>query len=180
MQLPSFPYHPGPLLSGSIVAAENVCACCGERRGYVYTGPVYAEAEGLDDALCPWCIADGSASERFEATFVDEAAIEGELPEEVVQAVSRRTPGFNAWQQERWFACCEDAMAFVEPFGAAELQGKYMRLQGEAMTLIVHELGISGGAATRFMNSLDRAKGPTAYLFACRHCDTKRIYIDSL
>lgn len=180
MHLPSFPYHPDPILSGSIVPSEKKCACCSQQRGYIYTGPVYTEEDGLDNALCPWCIADGSASERYDATFVDEAAIEGEVPEEVIRALSTRTPGFNAWQQERWFACCGDAMAFVEPFGAPELQGKYIRMQGDAMMQIVHELGISGGAATRTMNSLDREKGPTAYLFACRHCDTKRLYIDSL
>jgi len=180
MTLPTFPYRPDPIMSGSIVPAESVCACCGEQRGHMYAGPVYTEEEGLDDAVCPWCIADGSASARFEATFVDEAAIEGDVPEEVMQAVATRTPGFSAWQQERWFTCCDDAMAFIEPFGAAELQGRHIRLQGDAMMLIVHELGISGGAATRYLNSLDRDKGPTGYLFACHHCDTKRMYIDSL
>ncbi len=40
--------------------------------GVHHTGPVYAIAE-LSDNVCPWCIADGSAAERF-AAFSDTAA----------------------------------------------------------------------------------------------------------
>ena len=49
-----------------------MCVCCGERRGYIYAGPVYSERE-LSDSLCPWCIADGSAHSRFGAEFTDAA-----------------------------------------------------------------------------------------------------------
>ena len=48
------------------------------------------------------------------------------------------------------------------------------------MMYIVHELEISGAAATRFLASLGRDQGPTAYVFACRHCDSKLAYIDYL
>jgi len=48
------------------------------------------------------------------------------------------------------------------------------------MTYIVHELEISGGAATRFLHALHRDQGPTAYVFACRHCDARHAYIDFL
>ena len=69
-RLPTFRYHPEPLTSGSIVSSDLTCQCCGRARGYIYTGPVYAEEE-LNEALCPWCIADGSAAGRFQANFVD-------------------------------------------------------------------------------------------------------------
>lgn len=180
MSLPSFPYHPDPLLSGSIVASDSKCVCCEQARGYIYTGPVFSEEDGLDDALCPWCIADGQAHKKFDAVFVDDEGIDGEISETAAEELTTRTPGFNSWQQEQWMVCCDDAMAFVEPFGAAEVNGKYIRRQGDVMTYIVHTMGISGGAATRLMNSLNREKGPTAYLFQCRHCDTQKVYIDSL
>jgi uncharacterized protein len=41
MDLPVFRYHPDPIASGSIVASGAQCACCGARRGFIYTGPVY-------------------------------------------------------------------------------------------------------------------------------------------
>lgn len=47
-----------------------VCQGCGKARGFVYVGPVYS-VEELNDALCPWCIADGSAAEAFGASFTD-------------------------------------------------------------------------------------------------------------
>src|SRR5688572_4128282 len=98
MALPSFPYHPDPLLSGSIVASDSKCVCCKQARGYIYTGPVYSEEEGLDDALCPWCIADGSAHKTFDAVFVDDEGIDGEISETAAEALTTRTPGFNSWQ----------------------------------------------------------------------------------
>ena len=67
--LPEFPYHPDPLATVSVAASDTACVCCGLRRGHVYTGPVFAVADGLDDALCPWCLADGTAAERYEAQF---------------------------------------------------------------------------------------------------------------
>jgi uncharacterized protein CbrC (UPF0167 family) len=45
---------------------------------------------------------------------------------------------------------------------------------------IVHELEISGAAATRFLQGLHRDQGATAYIFSCRHCDAKPAYIDFL
>src|SRR5918992_4376302 len=100
--LPAFRYHPDPLETGSIKVSEDMCVCCERARGFLYTGPVYAEDE-LDDALCPWCIADGSAHDRFDAEFTDAAGVGlgWELvPDEVVEEVAHRTPGFTGWQQE--------------------------------------------------------------------------------
>ena len=38
--------------------------------------------------------------------------------------------------------------------------------------------GISGGAATRFLESLRRDASPTAYLFKCLHCDEPQVHVD--
>ncbi len=179
MDLPVFRYHPDPIASGSIVASDAQCLCCDQRRGFIYAGPTYCEAE-LDDALCPWCIADGSAHEKFDASFVDEACFPADIPSDVVEGISHRTPSFSGWQQEKWLTCCGDAAAFLEPAGHAEIRARHPQLEGTLMMYIVHELEISGGAATRFLTSLDRDKGPTAYVFSCRHCDSKLAYIDYL
>jgi hypothetical protein len=177
MDLPVFRYHPDPIASGSIVASDARCACCGTQRGFIYTGPAHCEEE-LDDALCPWCIADDSAHAKFDANFADPAGFPDGVPPDVVAEIAYRTPGFNAWQQEKWLACCGDAAAFLEPAGYAEIQARYPQLEGALMMYIVHELEISGGAATRFLHALHRDQGPTAYVFACRHCDARPAYID--
>src|SRR5262245_9382248 len=121
MGLPVFKYHPNPLRSGSIQESAEMCRCCGEARGYIYAGPVYAQ-ENLDESICPWCIADGRAHDKFDAAFVDEAALPDDLPEDMIEELVQRTPGYAAWQSEQWFACCDDAMRFLEPVGVMELR----------------------------------------------------------
>jgi uncharacterized protein CbrC (UPF0167 family) len=151
---------------------------CGESRGYIYTGPVYCEEE-LDDEICPWCIKDGSAHDEFDATFVDDSAFSEDVPFDVAEEITERTPGFSSWQTEQWPACCGDATAFLQPAGIKELR-REQELEGIAMGHIVHEMEISGGAARQLLDSLDRDKGPTAYLFQCLKCDRHHLYIDQL
>jgi len=179
MDLPHFAYHPDPIASGSVETSDAVCRCCGKTRGYIYTGPVYSE-EDLEAALCPWCIADGSAHEKFGASFADAAVIPDGVPRSAIEEVAYRTPGFASWQNGEWPACHNDAAAFIEPVGHAELQARYPQLEGTLITYIVQQMGISGGAAHQLYRTLDRDKGPTAYVFHCRHCDNQPVYIDML
>lgn len=39
MTLPKFKYHPDPVATGHLVESDTACACCGQVRGYIYTGP---------------------------------------------------------------------------------------------------------------------------------------------
>jgi uncharacterized protein CbrC (UPF0167 family) len=177
VSLPAFRYHPDPILSGSVVESAARCRRCGEARGYIYTGPAYAE-DDLDDSLCPWCIADGSAHRTFDATFVDSEAFPDDAPEAAVEEITCRTPGYDAWQSERWPCCCGDATAFLMPAGIAEIRERHRELEGLLMGHIVHEMGISGGAATRLLGALNRSQGPTAYLFRCLHCERYHFHVD--
>jgi uncharacterized protein CbrC (UPF0167 family) len=178
MTLPAFRYHPDPIASGSIVASEAECRRCGQRRGFIYTGPVYAEAE-LGDALCPWCIADGSAHRELGATFVDSEAFPGDVPATVVAEISERTPGYSTWQGEDWPACCKDATAFLAPAGIVEIRKGFRELEGGLLSHIIYNMSVSGGAATRLLESLNRDAGPTAYLFRCQDCGEYQFRIDS-
>jgi len=175
--LPTFRYHPDPIRSGSIAPSTKKCQCCTRSRGFIYTGPAYAEEE-LDDALCPWCIADGSAAKKFDVSFTDSASFPDAIPERAGEEIERRTPGFSAWQEPRWLACCGDGAAFIAPAGHAELLAIDYQLEGQLMGHIVHEMGISGGAATRLLASLKKDEGPTAYVFRCLTCGTHLAYID--
>ncbi len=117
MTLPSFKYHPDPIATGGLVASDTVCCCCGEARGYIYTGPAYA-VEDYDQCICPWCIADGSAHEKLGVSFTDENGIGGygqweAVPASVIEEVAYRTPGFSSWQQEQWWTHCGDAAEFL-------------------------------------------------------------------
>lgn len=178
MDLPKFKYHPDPVASGSIVEADTTCECCGEAKGYIYAGPVYSEDE-LDDALCPWCIADGSAHDKFGASFTDEDGV-GDygnwdaVPEPIVQVVAHRTPGFSGWQQERWWTHCGDAAAFIGRAGHKELAAHGQ----QAISAIRESTGLVDGQWDRYFAALDKNGSPTAYLFRCLKCDALGGYQD--
>ncbi|MEG2805113.1 CbrC family protein [Stenotrophomonas sp.] len=180
MTLPRFTYHPDPLATGSVIAATTVCVSCHQARGYVYTGPVYAEEE-YDAEICPWCIADGSASARLDATFTDEDGIGGggewdAVPPAVIDEVSRRTPGFNGWQQEQWWTHCGDAAQFLGRAGHAELSAA----GAQAIAAIQDSTGLDDGPAwDHFLGALRKDRSPTAYLFRCTQCGQLGGYQDA-
>lgn len=179
LTLPTFRYHPDPVGSGSVVVSPKKCKCCKRVRGFIYAGPTYAEKD-LDESLCPWCIADGSAAAKFDATFVDATAFAADAPAAVVQEIAELTPGFNAWQQEQWPSCCGEPAAFVMPAGIAEIRARFYQLEGSLMMHIVHAMGISGGAARQMLESLRRDQSPTVFVFKCRRCDTQPFYVDQI
>jgi uncharacterized protein len=112
VELPRFTYHPDPRATGFVVESDAICLACGAARGYIYTGPVFA-VEELVEAICPWCIADGTAAERFDAEFTDVGSyVPEDVPPEVLEEIARRTPGFSGWQQEHWLYHCGDGAAF--------------------------------------------------------------------
>jgi len=63
--------------------------------------------EELRECLCPWCIADGTAAARFEASFTDIYDVPDGVGADVIEIIMTRTPGFSGWQQEHWMFHCE-------------------------------------------------------------------------
>ena len=129
MELPDFPYHPDPRASGAVVESDARCLACGAVRGYVYAGPVFA-AEEPAGAICPWCIGDRAAAEKFDAEFTDVGShAPDDVPREVLEQIARRTPGFSGWQQEHWLYHCGDGAAFEGIDDDAEGQGATYRFR---------------------------------------------------
>jgi uncharacterized protein CbrC (UPF0167 family) len=155
------------------------CCVCRQTRGYVYTGPVYAAAD-LSEPFCPWCIGNGEAYRKFEVTFTDSEALADEIPAKAVEEILGRTPGFNTWQSGYWPACCGDATAFLSPLGSAELRASHHELEGQVLSYIVHGLRVSGGAALRLLESLQREKSPTLFLFQCGRCEQYHFHIEAM
>jgi uncharacterized protein CbrC (UPF0167 family) len=142
-KLPNFKYHPDPVATGSVVPSMEVCPVCKEPRGFVYNGIPYGTNEL--EHVCPWCIADGSAHEKFGVEFTDPVGIGGrgewdKVPTNVVEEVAFRTPGFAGWQQEQWFTHCGDAAEFLGPMGKQELE----QMGLEAIEVIRVESGYDG------------------------------------
>jgi uncharacterized protein CbrC (UPF0167 family) len=179
--LPQFRYHPDPVATGNVIASSAECRSCGRARGYVYVGPVYAEEE-LGEVLCPWCIGDRSAAERFDAEFTDAEGVGdrgrwGAVPVAVLDEVTRRTPGFAGWQPERWWVHCGDAAAFLGRAGRRELEGRWVA----ALPAIRAEAGLEADGAVWaiYLAALDAGGAPTAYVFRCLHCGQFGGYSDT-
>ncbi|AQS66886.1 CbrC family protein [Streptomyces pactum] len=172
--LPFFRYHPDPLASGSICAAAETCACCRRDRGWIYTATFYS-AQDVSGRFCPWCIADGSAAERFAGEFTDSYGLDG-VSEDVLHEVTRRTPGFHAWQDPHWLVHCQDAAAFVGEVGYAELAA-----HPEALDQLRTDMRLDGlhdeSRLERFPTSL--GEGATVMLFRWTGCGSHLAYADA-
>ncbi|MEU2789912.1 CbrC family protein [Streptomyces sp. NPDC007100] len=171
--LPAFPYHPDPVATGSVVRSDFPCACCGRARGYVYPGPVYVrKEEAAIGALCPWCIADGSAAARFGAEFTGDS----DVPDGAWEAIATRTPGYSARHRGYWLAHCGDGAAFMGAVGTEELAP-----YPDAVETLRQEAGGWGWSPVdveHYLNVLHKDRQPTAYLFRCRVCGTHLAYTE--
>ncbi|HSI61694.1 MAG TPA: CbrC family protein [Candidatus Saccharimonadia bacterium] len=178
MTLPTFKYHPDPQATGHIVNSDTECACCGKVTGFIYTGPVYADEEYVDE-ICPWCIADGSAHDKLDASFTDEDGIGGgglwdDVAESVIEEITYRTPGFSGWQQEKWWTHCGDGAAFLGRAGKEELE----QYGQEAIDAIRDSTGLDGPEWEAFFKVLEKEGSPTAYVFRCLKCGALGGYQD--
>jgi hypothetical protein len=90
-----------------------------------------------------------------------------EVPEEVIEEIAFRTPGFIAWQQEQWWTHCGDAAKFLGRAGKKELE-----VAGpQAIAAIQESAGLDDGDEWgEFFEALDKDGSPTAYLFQCSKC----------
>ncbi|MBE6752821.1 MAG: CbrC family protein [Ruminococcaceae bacterium] len=109
-----FRYHPDPVATGAFeVTAGEVCDCCGKVTTLCYRNPFFS---GEDvECLCPQCIADGSAAEKFDGCFQDsENAGDVDDPDgSKMMELTARTLGYCGWQQEYWYAHCGDYCAYL-------------------------------------------------------------------
>ncbi len=173
--LPHFRYHPEPLASGSIEASATTCQCCGKARGYVYTGSPSPRHELPPGSLCPWCIADGSAAARYEASFSDDyPLLDAGVAADIVTEVCERTPGYTSWQQERWLVCCEDACAFRGDAGREEIG----QLGAEGLAQRFADFAWPAITWQRLVDAYTPGGNPAIYRFDCLHCGQAHYDLD--
>lgn len=164
--LPSFRYHPDPIATGSIKPSSATCICCNQARGYIYAASVYC-TDTIQDQLCPWCIADGSAVERFDAMFCDDHSLtKAKLAPEIIEEVTRRTPGYISWQGEDWLSCCDDACEFQGDASRDEI----LALSGTALDRFLKSTGLTAAHFDELAPNYRPGGSPAIYKFVCRHC----------
>lgn len=173
MDLPTFKYHPNPIATGAVKESDAACECCGQARGFIYTSRLYSAQKV--EAICPWCIADGSAAKKFEGMFCDDSPLaEAGLAEEVIGEVSQRTPCFNSWQQQVWLTCCEDACEFHGNVSTAEVAAMDIDAAAEAF----HGRWPNESQFEQFKKNYRPGGNPAIYKWVCRHCAKVQLYAD--
>jgi uncharacterized protein CbrC (UPF0167 family) len=181
--LPQFRYYADPFEAGVLRTSGETCECCGKATGYIYGGSFYAV--GDESHFCPWCIANGAAAKKFDGEFNDAAGIgcagteEVALPPSVIAEVSQRTPSFFSYQQERWWAHCNDAGRFLG------------EIEHVDRALIASEAGNDFTSDTReaahvgsdtdwqwLLDTPSRKRGIAVFVFGCLHCGKLGGYVD--
>lgn len=173
-ELPFFKYHPNPIETENIKASEDVCLCCNRKRGFIYQASIYTKLD-LEGSVCPWCISDGSAAEKFEAVFSDDyPLIKNEITEEIIREVVERTPGFITWQQEVWLTHCKDVCEFHGDLSKKEAK----ELDESAIKKFCVENHLNEDDGKEIIQYYEKGGNPAIYKFVCRHCGEIKLYTD--
>ncbi|WP_194273966.1 CbrC family protein [Variovorax paradoxus] len=178
--LPGFRYYADPFASGVVRTSGEACACCGKATGYIYGGSFYAV--GDTSHFCPWCIADGSAAAKFDGEFNDVASIgmgEVELPAAVLAEVSQRTPSFFSYQQEQWWAHCNDAGRFLGEIEHVDRALLASEAGSDFVRAICDEADLGGDTNWQWLlDTPSRKRGTAVFVFGCLHCGRLGGYVD--
>lgn len=195
-ELPDFRLHPDPVATGAVVEKPGfTCPCCGIDRGWAYMDSVYTANPDVPRGICPWCIADGSASEKyawegFPAVLVtglgeylrgDDGRInsyhtfaqaEIEIAQELEVEVYRRTPGLPSYQEIFWPVCCAEPAVYLGQREGQEL----LEMTGPLDSLIAS--GLSEQKAKDLLADAEVDGSVLAHTFRCEQCGTHLVEID--
>lgn len=170
--LPYFQYHPNPLETGAFEQSEEpvICDCCGKPTNIFYESPFYSIEDV--ECLCPQCIANGAAAEKFDGEFQDESYLDKCVKDSSkLDELIHRTPGYHGWQQEYWRAHCGDFCAFIGYVGAKELRAMGI------MEEVLDDPLWSDNAKELIQNMVNRGS-VQGYLFQCLHCGKHLLWMD--
>lgn len=164
--LPQFQYHPDPVLTGMVAESNKPCVCCMRNRGFIYRGPAYATGD-YEDSFCPWCIADGSAAQKFDVSFVDDHPLrQAKVSEQVVVTLTTRTPGYRSWQTDEWLCHCGDAAAYCGDASVEEVASMSPKEKSRFLKRYV----LDEEEWEEIRPDYRQGGDPGIYRFQCLHC----------
>ncbi len=171
---PRFRYHPDPIATGAVKPSDATCECCNRARGFVYYGEARSSAtDQTFDAICPWCIADGSAARRLGLSFVLDTEIE--LAPAVQRELRERTPGYLSWQGETWLCHHGDACEF---HGDATHEDFNALTQAEEALFLEENDFLEDWWPDMKVKHDNQTSSVGVYRFRCRHCGLTRLGVD--
>ncbi len=183
-KLPEFELFPDPMREGFFESTDKACGVCKRSRGMLYTGPRsvinpidgmrrYRSSDRVFDgeftiAICPWCIADGSAravGTEFTQTW--------NMNDEDRELVEGRTPSYFALQQTSWLTCCDRACIYLGKARPEDLRGRW----SSVIPSMLERDGYPSAHCDWILGEL-MSEEAWGYVFQCRVCSKLKGYWD--
>ncbi|MDJ1485205.1 CbrC family protein [Cytophagaceae bacterium YF14B1] len=178
MKLPVFKYSPNVYELGVFDSIDGVCSICNEQRDLKYTGSFYSIHK--PDYICPFCIADGKAAEKYNGEFNDYLGIEGVSPDpndpppsiaqELLIEVTEKTPGYHSFQPEVWLTHCGEPCALIGYADSETIKPYLTELRADIEYLEY--------SPEYIINHLTKDGSLAGYLFQCLTCGQHRLHVD--
>ncbi|WP_435263593.1 CbrC family protein [Tenacibaculum sp. nBUS_03] len=144
-----------------------------------YIGSFYSVEE--PEYICPWCISNGKASEKYNGEYNDYCGIEGVSPDtnepkstiskEHLLEISCKTPSYFSWQQEQWLSHCNEPCAFIGYADTKTIEPILDELKDD----IENNIGVDPDMIKEHLSKDGYLDG---YLFRCVKCNKHRLHAD--
>ena len=173
----TYKYHPDPVKTGAFKHSEDllICDCCGKSTHEYYDEPFYSAYDEL--RFCPACVKSGAACEKYDGSFQDIASLDSVSDDAKTAELLRRTPGYEAFQQEYWRAHCDDYCAYLGVVSYADLLD--MGIVDEVMDDAIWEQHFSQYDPKEIILLLEKGSQTQGYLFQCLHCGKYLLWVDN-
>ena len=172
MLLPNFKYNPNPLETKCIEESDKTCQVCNNKRGYIATSMMSCLEDIYD--VCPWCIADGSASKKYDGEFVIDIENPENLTDRVIEEISCKTVSFPSYQELIWLTHCNDGCEFL---GHVKIQD-FKLISEEEVNRLIKEKIFTEKDIRDFLNSEDTRELSYLLKFRCIHCGELKFWVD--
>jgi len=172
LQLPKFKYNPNPIETECLEKSDKTCEICNKKRGYIATSIMRCVDTIYD--ICPWCIADGSASKKHNGEFVVNIENANSLSSEILQEISYRTVSYPAYQELVWLTHCNDGCEFLGH--ACEQDFKF--ISEEETQRLIDEKTFTKEHIENLKISNDTSELPYLLKFRCVHCNELKFLVD--
>ena len=178
MELPKFKYSPNAYELDLFEEKEGICSVCNEKRNLRYRSSFYSVEK--PDYICPWCIANGKAAEKFNGNFNDYCGIEGvspdpndppsTIPEEMLLEICHKTPSYISYQQEKWLTHCNEPCKYLGYATSVMIR--------PFLDELIEDIEKVGVPREYITEHLTENSDIGAYLFQCSNCGKHRLHID--
>ncbi|MEI0485427.1 CbrC family protein [Brachyspira intermedia] len=174
-EIPKFKYVDDNIVKNFFEKKDNkvLCKCCEKETDLVYY--TIPHCEDNIKPLCPECIANGKAAEKFNCDFIDEPFDSDNIIEnrdEKIEELTKRTPEYSAWQQPYYPNHCDDFCKFISYVGYKELKERNL------LDKIIISFDNDEDSVREYIEDLEIEGNFQGYLFECLKCGQLILHTD--